>query len=295
MTISAQLQSHLDECTTQLCRCWVVRRKDGRVFGFTDHDRDIFFNGTTFKADTGLTAFSLQQTTGLSVDNSEAMGALSDAAITEADLSAGRFDDAEVESWLVNWEDPSIRNLQFRGTIGEVQAGGGAFRAELRGLSEVLNQSKGRVFQSLCSAGLGDAACGIDLDDPAYFAVATVTGSSNAGTLTVVGLETFQDGWFERGALEILNGVASGLSGSIKFDTRLSTESQIRLWEELRGSVAPGDQVKVTAGCDKRLATCRDKFNNLLDFRGFPDIPGEDWMMAYPKTNGRNDGGSRKQ
>ena len=61
------------------------------MLGFTDHDRDIVVDGVTCRADTGMTAKALQQTTGLSVDNSEAVGALSDAAITEGEILAGRI------------------------------------------------------------------------------------------------------------------------------------------------------------------------------------------------------------
>ena len=75
----------------------------------------------------------MQQSTGLSVDNTEALGALSDAAIREADIEAGRYDGAEVRAWLVNWADVSARQLQFRGSIGELRRAGGAFEAELRG------------------------------------------------------------------------------------------------------------------------------------------------------------------
>lgn len=295
MGISAELQVHLDEGTTQLCRCWVVRRRDGRVFGFTDHDRNLDFDGVSFRADTGLTAQALQQTTGLSVDNSEAMGALSDAAITEADLAAGRYDGAAVEAWLVNWADPNMRSLRFRGTIGEVQAGGGAFRAELRGLTESLNQPSGRVYQKLCSALLGDGHCNVDLNDPRYTAVATVNEILSPRLLTVAGLDGYVVNWFLRGRLDVLSGAAAGLSGAIKFDSRDVGQSRITLWEELRAPVQVGDTVRLTAGCDRRLETCRDKFGNLLSFRGFPHIPGEDWLMTYPTSGSRNDGGSRNR
>src|SRR5690606_20469724 len=131
---------------TTCCRCWALVRRDGATLGFTDHDADLGFEGITFRADTGLSAAALQQSTGLAVDNTEARGALSSEAITEADIRAGRFDGAGVTAWLVNWADPAQRVLQFRGTLGEVTRAGGAFRAELRGLAEALNQPQGRVY-----------------------------------------------------------------------------------------------------------------------------------------------------
>ena len=177
MVVSAELQAHLSTGITTVCRCWSVVRRDGEVFGFTDHDMALSFEGISFKADTGLTARALQQTSGLSVDNSEALGALSDLSITEADIAAGRFDGAEVRAWLVNWADLGQRALQFRGSIGELQRSGGAFQAELRGLTEALNQPQGRVYQKPCTAVLGDKDCRFAFDVPGYVAELAVDGS----------------------------------------------------------------------------------------------------------------------
>lgn len=46
--------------------------------------------------------------------------------------------------------------------------------------------------------------------------------------------------------------------------------------------------------CDKRLETCVGVFGNGIHFRGFPDIPGDDFLTAVPATGGRHDGGSRR-
>ncbi len=91
---SDALYAHLASGTTMTCRAWVVSRRDGTVLGFTDHDRDLSVAGVTCRANTGMTARALQQTTGLSVDNSEAVGALSDAAVSEGGIRAGRYDGA---------------------------------------------------------------------------------------------------------------------------------------------------------------------------------------------------------
>lgn len=48
------------------------------------------------------------------------------------------------------------------------------------------------------------------------------------------------------------------------------------------------------AVCDKREATCRTVFQNLVNFRGFPDIPGEEFLLLTPSPGGRNDGASRR-
>ncbi|MEY8838991.1 DUF2163 domain-containing protein, partial [Cribrihabitans sp. XS_ASV171] len=157
--MDAAFRAHVESGVTTLCRAWAIRRADGVQHGFTDHDRDLTFDGVTFRADSGLTALTLDQSTGLSVDNTEALGALSDAGLSDAEIEAGRLDGAEVLAWLVNWAAPEQRWLKFRGHIGELRRSGGAFQAELRGLTDALNRPLGRVYQKPCTAVLGDGAC----------------------------------------------------------------------------------------------------------------------------------------
>ncbi|MEO1307804.1 MAG: DUF2163 domain-containing protein, partial [Pseudomonadota bacterium] len=244
---NAALETHLATGTTTVCRCWSITRRDGRQFGFTDHDLPVAFNGIAFKADSGLTAKALAQTTGLAVDNSEALGALTDAAVTEEDILAGRFDGAEVVAWLVNWAAPEERLVQFRGTIGEVTRGSGAFTAELRGLTEALNQPRGRVFQQPCSAVLGDAQCRFDLDLPGYAAEADIVSVEGRRVLRLSGLGSFEAGWFERGRLQVLDGAAADLTGLIRTDTVDGATREIALWQDLQAELAPGDRVRIEA------------------------------------------------
>jgi len=289
---SQELYEHLRTGATHVARCWALRRKDGVGFGFTDHDQPLTFDGLTFEANGGLTASNLQQSTGLSVDNTEAMGALSSVAVTEADILAGRFDGALIESWLVNWDDVDVRVLQFSGSLGELQRQGGAFQAELRGLAQVLNQPKGRIYQRPCTAILGDKKCGFDTEIPGYFADLTVGGDMGSVDFTFPGLSEFEDRWFERGRLIVQTGQAAGLEGLIKKDRLVGQNRVISLWQELRAPLQEGDEIKLISGCDKSTGTCRLKFDNFLNYQGFPHIPGEDWLMAYPKSSDPNEGSS---
>ena len=293
MAISDALQTHLLHGVTTLCRAWDLTRRDGWRMGFTDHDRDLVLDGLSYKADTGLTARALSQTTGLSVDNTEALGALSDVAVREADIQAGRFDGAQIRAWLVNWADPEQRLMQFQGSVGEITRIGGAFQAELRGLAEALNQPQGRVYQKPCTAVLGDQGCKFDLDAPGYGVELLVEAVDEARVFGFSDVAGFEPRWFENGRLDVLDGAAAGLSGLIKNDRYDGAIRRVELWQSLRADLAPGDRVKLIAGCDKRAETCKVKFSNFINFQGFPHIPGEDWLVSYPVRGGRNDGGSR--
>jgi uncharacterized phage protein (TIGR02218 family) len=292
MTAEA-LYAHLATGATNVCRAWTVRRRDGVMLGFTDHDQDLVVDGVACRADTGLTARALQQTTGLSVDNTEAFGALSAAAITEADLLAGRFDLAEVRAYLVNWREPADFIEQFRGSLGEITRSGGSFRAELRGLSDQLNRPHGMAYTPGCSAILGDSRCGFDLTQPGYFADRAVEEVEDGRVFRFGSLADFEDRWFESGRFEVGSGAAAGLVGMVKVDRLEGTARRVELWQSVGASIVAGDIVRVLAGCSKTTSICRTKFANLLNFRGFPHIPGEDWLASYPVPD-RPSGGSRR-
>ena len=159
-SLSPELQAHLDEGTTTLAWCWRITRADGVTFGFTDHDRTLSFDETDFEPESGLTASEVRSGSDLSVDAQDAEGVLTSDRITETDILDGRWDNAEVEVWRVNWADPSQRVLMRRGAIGQIRRGRLAFVAEVRSLAHVLGQTIGRTFQATCDAALGDARCG---------------------------------------------------------------------------------------------------------------------------------------
>jgi uncharacterized phage protein (TIGR02218 family) len=286
------LQSHLDTGTTTLAWCWRLTRNDGTAFGFTDHDRDLAFDGTTFEASTGFTATEIKDALGLSVDNLEVSSALKSDRLDEDDLAAGLYDDAAVEIWRVNWTDTGQRVLMRSGSLGQVRRSGAAFTAEVRGLAHYLQQPKGRLFQSGCDADLGDARCGIDLDNPAFRGTGTVLTASAARVVTASGLAAFAAGWFTRGLVTFTSGANAGRAREVKRHTLAGSTATIELWQPMALAIAPNDTFTVTAGCDKRFATCQARFANAVNFRGFPHMPGNDYVLAVarpgePVTTGR--------
>lgn len=284
------LADHLAGGCATVCRAWIVKRSDGLILGFTDHDLELVVDGTVCLAASGMTAGALQASTGLAVDNAEARGALSHDAIRDEDIRAGLWDAAEVTSYLVNWQSPMDFEILFRGSLGEISWGDGAFTAELRGLSEALNKTRGRVYQARCDAVLGDARCRVELG-PLFAVEAEVGAVSDDQEVDLPELRDYAPKWFDGGRLIVLTGNAGGAEERIKTDRTQDGVRRIGLWQSLRRQIAVGDRVRIEAGCDKRMVTCRVKFNNLLNFRGFPQIPGEDWLMSYPVSGGRNDGG----
>jgi uncharacterized phage protein (TIGR02218 family) len=291
--IPSALQAKLNSGATTLCRCYILTRRDGLVQGFTDHDRDVTLNDVVCRADTGFSGSEAVARLSLSVDGSEVSGALSDDSLNEDALAAGRYDAAQVDMYIVDWSEPSLHVLMSRGHIGEVRREGIAFVAELRGLSDALNAETGRLYTPTCAADLGDARCGVDLDDPLYRGEGTVTALNGVSTFIAAGLSGFVEGWFSGGRLTFTSGANDGEAMEVKRHRVAGDAVIIELWQAMAMAITPGNTFVVTAGCDKRFATCRDRFDNTVNFRGFPHIPGNDFIISVPVPGrGRHDGGS---
>lgn len=292
-TLSSGLQAHLDGRATKMCYCWKVTRNDGLVQGFTDHDNALTFGGVTYEASSGFTATQFATSLGLAVDNLEVEGALSSDSINEDDLAAGYYDNAKVEVYWVNWSNPAQRHIVSRGFIGEVKRAGVMFQAELRGLSNALQQKTGRKYQRYCNAVVGDARCGVNLTNPAYRGSGVVDIASSSRTFTATGLGGFSDDWFTAGVVNWLTGANAGQSMEVKLHNFISGTVSIELWQAMPFEVRTGDTFTVTVGCKQDAATCHSKFGNIANFRGFNLIPGPDMLLFYPKQGDDNlDGGS---
>ncbi|KUO65539.1 MAG: beta tubulin [Alphaproteobacteria bacterium BRH_c36] len=280
------LRTSLDSGVTMLCWCWRVTRRDGTRMGFTDHDRDVVFDATTFEAAAGLSASEINESVGLGVDNLEVSGALTSERLTEADLAAGFYDDAAVEVFRVDWSAPENRILMRTGSLGEVSRAGRIFKAEVRGLAHYLQQPKGRLYQYTCDADLGDNRCKVNLDAAAYRSSGTVVEFLTPRKFTASGLNAFANDFFSRGLLDFTSGPALGQKLEVKVHVKRDGVVSVECWEPVRNPLQPGSGFDVRAGCDKIFATCRAKFDNAINFRGFPHIPGNDFIASHATRPG---------
>lgn len=276
--------AHIATGATTLATCWRIIRRDGVMLGFTDHDLPFSFDGTEFLPAGGADGSEVTAKLGAQTDTSEILGVLTSDAIAEDDILLGRYDGATVETWRVNWQRPAERHLLRRDTIGEIIREDGSFRAELRSGQEAANVRKGRLYQGLCNTRLGTPQCGIDLDDAALKTNGSVVEVTGRNSMTVNGFSGFAAGWFAFGHLLWTSGQREGLSDGVLAQPRNGSTDSLTLEAELEDWVLPGDSFTIYAGCDRRFATCRQKFGNAINFRGFPHIPGSDFVLKYPKS-----------
>ncbi|WP_100964389.1 DUF2163 domain-containing protein [Bosea sp. FBZP-16] len=269
------LAAHLAGEVTTLATCWRLERADGWVRGFTDHDRELVVDGLTYVASTGFLPSAIKTASDLSVDNLDVDGFLDDAALRAEDLIAGLFDGARIEVFIVNWADLGQGRLLLRkGFLGEIKRADQRFSAEIRGLSNQLAQTAGKLYSRLCRVDLGSSECGVALGPRTdTYAVTQVIAADTVRIVTAraTGFFTFGKATFTTGAN----------AGAVN-EVLLHDGQTIRLFVQMPRPIVVGDQIVLVAGCDKTPETCNAKFANILNFRGEPHIPGNDKVFSYP-------------
>ena len=265
----------------RFARLWQITRQDGTIFRFTDHIKQIEFEGETFDPAGGISASAHSKTAELSIHNIEVYGMISSSIISFEDLNTGKFRNAEIQEWWVDWQYPWVGHFVYaRFWITDMKFSGEFWDAQIEGLSRFLRPKIGNVYNRLCRHDFGDAACTINL--------ATYTVS---GTITTVDQQrySFSDSslagtgsdYFNYGYVEWLTGNNAGLKHEIKefedvagrFIPYLPTEFDIQI----------GDTFNAVRGCPKTYDFCLNSVNNLINFGGFPYTPGMDKMVSSPQ------------
>jgi len=296
--LSAELQAHIAEETTTLALLWRITRTDDRVITYTDLDSNIVYDGETYKANYSFSPTSIRSKDDLSTDNLDVIGILGhrptaglpiglmllfagghpDSDITEPDLAAGIYDFAQVEIMVINYADTTQGVIMLlKGWLGRVTIKGGQFTAEIRSLAQKLQTNIGRLYTASCDAILGDTRCGKSL--VAFTFSAAITAITDNGRFNASAL-TQDSGYFTGGQINWTSGRNSGLSMEVKE----FMETEVALSLPMPNTMAVGDTFNIIAGCDKLKQTCIDKFNNIVNFRGFPDVPGTDKIMETSGT-----------
>jgi uncharacterized phage protein (TIGR02218 family) len=265
----------LDRDLATAALCWRLERPDGIALGFTSHDRDLRIDGLVYRAAPGMLPSSVSLSDGFDAEALDVQGALSSDAILAADLHAGRWDGAALSLFMTDWEAPGAETLSVaRGRLGEVTIRGEAFEAELRGPAALLDLPVVEQTSPECRARLGDTRCRVDMSDRVR--ITRVVGLPEPERVEVA--DAAPGNAYAYGRLRWLGGVNSGLASAIL----ASDGASLTLREPPPFAAGIGDLVEIAEGCDRLLATCRDRFANTANFRGEPQLPGIDLLTRYP-------------
>lgn len=276
-TIPIAVQTAINTGAFAECTLLKITRRDSQIFYFTDWDRDITFGGAVYGSAIGYSKSADSSVSGLAPANAELIGFLDSAAITEADLMAGLWDYAE---WRASRVNPFLLSdgeyAILRGNFGQVSTDSPSFQVELLALAKALDQNIGRVITAACPVTLGDSECAKDLT--AFTYTGTLDAVDSSGLVLTDAARAEATGWFDFGKITMTSGLSSGFSQDIKSSTSAGV---ITMHGTLPYGAAVGDTYTIVAGCDKKKTTCKDKYSNLNNFRGFPDTPTQEKVMDH--------------
>lgn len=352
--IPAPLLAHLAGNVLTLALCVKITRPDGSVLGLTTFDRDLTLGGVTYEVVDGVNTTSLRATQGTGIDNMEIEGLLSSSRISDADLLAGRYDNALFEFFVVNWAEVPLTNRAVisSGTVGQIVFSEGKYHVELRSQTQHLSQNIIEMISPSCRVRLlGDSRCklavpivaisgitnaaaavvttpsahglvagqgvlftlvggmtaingllGTVLNVPSPTTLTVNINSSGFGAYTSGGQIGFQwahtvstvpslyqltfaetingSGYYNYGRIIMTSGANIGFSKEIKSQTTAGGIATVTLQEPFPFAVLPGDGLLAEAGCDRSIGICISRFNNAVNHRAEPHVPGNDVIQA---------------
>lgn len=276
-------------CLSASCWLWRIERRDGTIYRFTSHDRPVTYFGATYEPCESLSASAIDVSSRLDEAGDLALaGIVSATGISEADLFAGEFDGAAVRVYLHTWDtsrDSTPTTLVAQGQMGKLRQRDTAWEADV--LTPVQKLQQGallQVYTPSCRWVLGDSRCGVSL--ASLQVSGSVTAIAAPDLLTGAQRRVFVDsaraeasGYWTHGLLTWTSGLNAGQVVDVKEAT---SGGVITLWTPAAAGIAVGDTYTITPGCDKTLATCKAKYNNVTRFGGFPHVPGRDRLYRTP-------------
>jgi hypothetical protein len=352
-TIATRDQTMLESGGLTIATLWKLTRRDGEVFGFTDHNEDITFDGLTYDANTSYDRTATADNAGFAVSNMEIQSIMDSDLITEDDIIAGLWDYAQVEMRYVNWHDRRVLHISGvtkaspgvittrephelttgdsvevrgvggmtelngntytatvissttfsigvnttsyttylnlgevripesswgyrKGRIGQVNTSGQSFSSELMGIAKKLEKPLVRPYLPSCPAVLGDSECGVNL---ASFTITGTIESVDGSGLVITDATNITEAinTYAYGKITMTSGASSGYSMEVKS----STVGTVTLQQRLPFGISAGDTYTLVQGCDKTLDTCKNTYDNVVNFRGFRHMPGLDKVTQY--------------
>lgn len=279
--IPAALLTELQSTSPRIAVLVSVQSTAGQIVRYTDHDvpltigADEYFPGLTIATQTSKSSASpATQSQQLLLD---------DFFLTKADATDGAFDGALVEISIVSWADIAAGTLLLvKGTTGKLDIGDTHVDTEIRSLSDRLRQNIIRTYNTACDVDvLGDARCKVNLAPFTVSGTVSAVVGSNNDQFDSTELAAQPDNWFQFGQFTWTSGNNATVApfNQTKTHTQEGSAGRITLAFPAPRPIQVGDNFTSIAGCDRKFPTCRDKFNNAPNNRGYPYVPGQNAIL----------------
>ena len=279
---------------------WIITRKDGTVFRFTDSPTEVISNATgsaeLYQPHGGGMASALAQKENLKANNRELKGIFDFDRITADDIRAGLYRQATGEEHLIDSRFPNSGSLG--GNKYYIQditymTGTNIWQAQVEGVTRFLKQRVGERYTRNCRYRFGDIRCTVNRNTGSgnwgngsgsiKTSTSVASVSDNRTTFTASVSSVYTAAAFQYGQVSFTSGANNGMSYDIiAFDPSTNT---FQTASQTAYDIAVGDSILVYTGCRKSTAACTE-YSNHINFGGFPHIPGGDLATRVPEPRG---------
>ena len=264
---------------------FTITLTNGIILYYTSADKNITYNSNTYIS-TNMEKGDISETIGLSVDNlpidmyPKDTDFIGDIQFAEA-CRNGTFDGVYLQLdyayYTEGWDnEPLVLEERFVGKLDICDNDGigkNHVKFEVKAPTEDLTiKLPQNVCQTSCPYTLYGAGCNVDKS------ICSENSSVSANTTQKIincGLIK-PNGYYQNGVILFTSGKNINIKRGIKYHTN----GVLTLNLPLLYAPSVGDTFTVSAGCDKTMATCKNKFNNLANFGGTPFIPNPDSTLS---------------
>jgi len=251
---------------------WCVRivTVSGLTLRLTTYPTNLTMsNSQVYETDSGYEQTAYSSGTSMAPSAIDLTGFIGIAGISRDQIASGVFDNASVYIFKCNFLAP-VEDYEpvVKGFFGKTTLEDGAYRIEGMSLADALNQSVGRTYTPNCSRKFGDSGCTKSLS--ALSITGTLSAVTNNFTVRDAARGEAAD-YFGAGTIQFTSGANAGLK-PLEIKTH-AADGTVTTFDAFYYLPQVGDAYVMIPGCRKRLADCRDKWSNVLNYFGFTEMP----------------------
>ncbi len=237
----------------------VARRGGGPPLRFSSLDRPVLFRDEVYVPTAGE-RYDDEHEANLSESDTQLVGAISPRTITSADVQRGVYSGARVDHYTYDWRRGKVYQ-HYVWWVNKMSDDGYQWSAELSSTERFFANAIGEVYNNTCPAVLGDTKCKVVVTVTSM----TVTAVADVQMEFTQGNTSFAEDWFGQGWIRWTAGNNKGVLCRVLTST---TAGAMKLSTPTRFSIRVGDTFEAGPGCNGLASTCKDKFNNLTNYRG---------------------------
>lgn len=266
--LSNNLKESLNNDSINIVKCYNIVLNDGKNYHFTDNQTDICYDNKKYLSNNGFNLKTIYNNLSLEINETEINGFIDNEIINEKDVIAGRFDNAQIEIFLLDLNSREKISI-FNGFITSISYENNIFIAKIEDKTVLLERTFCEVYSPLCRCSFCDSKCSLNKDNYTITGkISKVINQSEFYTSTQEIINKEQN-YFSNGTIKIINGENKNFISEVK----KFNNDQLLLKFKFPFEINVGDKFELTAGCDKEFNTCISKFNNAINFRGEPNLP----------------------